>query len=81
MTLNPKKAEVTDRVVGRLNESGIELFLDGKSIGRMKLPEGADIEFAMEPNYESSGSKIYQNYSAPDQKEARYTDCDEGGWC
>ncbi|RLQ96559.1 YusG family protein [Falsibacillus albus] len=81
MALNPKKMDVTERVVGKLKHNQIELYLDGQSIGTMSLPEGIELNLAMEPNFEAIENKIYQHYTATEGDQARYTDCDEGGWC
>ncbi|WP_341986144.1 YusG family protein [Rossellomorea oryzaecorticis] len=78
MSLEPKKLDVTERVTGKLKNGELELYLDNQPIGRMTVPlEG----ISMEPNFEAKENKIFQNYTATEGTEARYTDCDEGGWC
>ncbi|SEM62734.1 Protein of unknown function [Mesobacillus persicus] len=79
MTLEPKKLDVTDRVVGKVKNGAIELYLDNDRIGAISLPEGS--EFKLEHHFEIDQQKIYQNVYVPGQDEPRYTDCDEGGWC
>ncbi|MCR8847665.1 YusG family protein [Rossellomorea sp. SC111] len=78
MALEPKKLDVTSRVTGRLKNGEVELFLDGQTIGRTSLPLDG---LTMEPNFEARENKIYQNYTSTEGHDARYTDCDEGGWC
>ncbi|MCA1061179.1 YusG family protein [Rossellomorea aquimaris] len=78
MVLEPRKLDVTNRVTGRLNNGEVELFLDNQRIGKMALPLDG---ITMEPNFEARENKIYQSYTSTEGHEARYTDCDEGGWC
>jgi Protein of unknown function (DUF2553) len=76
--LTPKLADVTDRVIGKVKDGSIELFLDNQSIGKVPLSlEG----ISMQPNFEAKENKIYQSYTSSEGHDARYTDCDEGGWC
>ncbi|MBW3111044.1 MULTISPECIES: YusG family protein [Bacillaceae] len=78
MVLEPKKLDVTGRVTGKLKNGEVELYLDNQPIGKMSLPlDGVTLE----PNFEAKENKIYQSYTSTDGHDARYTDCDEGGWC
>lgn len=79
MTLEPKKLDVTDRIVGKLNNGQMQLFLDKEQVGTITLPEGS--QFQLEHHFESDQQKIYQHVYVPGDEEPRYTDCDEGGWC
>lgn len=78
MVLEPRKLDVTNRVTGKLKDGEVELYLDNQPIGRMALPLDG---ITMEPNFEAKENKIYQNYTSTEGDQARYTDCDEGGWC
>ena len=78
MVLEPKKLDVTGRVTGKLKNGEVELYLDNQPIGKMSLPlDGVTLE----PNFEAKENKIYQSYTSTEGHDARYTDCDEGGWC
>lgn len=77
--LNPKKLDVTDQVVGKLKNGEIELLLENNPIGKIKLPENLEIELGH--HFESDQQRIFQNVTVTEGKDARYTDCDEGGWC
>ncbi|WP_264740752.1 YusG family protein [Cytobacillus firmus] len=79
MTLNQQKIDITDRVVGKLKNNGIDLYLENEKIGQISLPEGSS--FNLSHHFETDHQKIYQNVSVPDKAQERYTDCDEGGWC
>ncbi|MEO2073850.1 MAG: YusG family protein [Bacillus sp. (in: firmicutes)] len=79
MTLKQQKVDVTDRVVGKIKNGEIELFLESASIGKIKLPE--NMQYELEHHYEADQQKIYQHVTVTDQPDAKYTDCDEGGWC
>ncbi|WML47047.1 YusG family protein [Neobacillus sp. PS3-34] len=77
--LNPKKIDVTDRVVGKIKDGEIELLLENSIIGRIKMPE--NLQYELEHHYEADQQKIYQNVTVSEGKDARYTDCGDGGWC
>lgn len=79
MTLKQQKIDITDRVVGKLKNGELELYLENERIGKMTLPEGCQLQF--EHHFEGNEQSIYQHVTTTDQPEARYTDCDEGGWC
>ncbi len=79
MTLESRKRDVTEHVVGKLKDGEIQLYHEDQPIGKMTLPLPLQLE--LEPNYHNEENKIIQNYTSTEGKEARYTDCDEGGWC
>jgi hypothetical protein len=80
MTLNQQKLDITDRIVGKLKNGSIELYLENESIGKITLPKESQIE--MSHHYEiDHQQRIYQHYTSTNQPDAKYTDCDEGGWC
>lgn len=81
MVLKQHKMDVTDQVVGKIRNGEIELFLEGDSIGKMKLPE--NIQMEMEHHFEAdlSQQKIYKHVTISEGADAKYTDCDDGGWC
>ncbi|MGG3563686.1 YusG family protein [Bacillus sp. 1P10SD] len=79
MSLKQQKVDVTDRVVGKIKNGEIELFLESSSIGKIKLPE--NMQYELEHHFEADQQKIYQHVTVTDQPDAKYTDCDEGGWC
>jgi len=79
MSLKQQKIDVTDRVVGKLKNGELELYLENERIGKMTLPESCMME--LEHHFEGSGKSIYQNVTTTDQPDAKYTDCDQGGWC
>jgi uncharacterized protein YpmS len=77
--LKQDKIDVTDRIVGKIKNGEIELQLENSPIGKIKLPE--NIQYELEHHFEADQSKIYQNVTVSEGRDARYTDCDEGGWC
>jgi hypothetical protein len=79
MTLNQKKMDVTDRVVGKLKNGEIELFLENSSIGKIKMPES--MQYELDHHFEADQQRIYQNVTTTEGTDAKYTDCDDGGWC
>ena len=79
MTLKQQKIDVTDRVVGKLKNGEIQLFLENESIGKIKLHDQIQVE--LDHHFETEQKKIYQNVTVTNQPDAKYTDCDDGGWC
>lgn len=79
MVLKQQKIDVTDRVVGKLKNGEIELFLENEKIGKMTIPSGSELQ--LEHHFEGSEDKIYQHITTTGGSDVRYTDCDEGGWC
>jgi hypothetical protein len=80
MTLQQQKLDITERIVGKLQNGSINLFFDNEPIGKITLPEGS--KFEMSHHFEmDQQNRIYQYYTATNGPDARYTDCDEGGWC
>ncbi|KUP05262.1 hypothetical protein Q73_12275 [Bacillus coahuilensis m2-6] len=77
--LKHQKLDITERIVGRLKDTGVDLYLDNQLIGHVELPNGFQVE--LQPNYEQEATRVFQHFMAPDDAEPRYTDCDEGGWC
>jgi hypothetical protein len=81
MALNQQKLDITDRIVGKLNNGTIELFLENESIGKITLPKDSQFEMSHHFEIDQQQQRIYQHYTSTSQPDARYTDCDEGGWC
>ncbi|MBM4760762.1 DUF2553 family protein [Bacillus sp. B15-48] len=80
MSLERKRLEVTDRIVGKMANGEIHLFLDQEKVGSISLAEGSQIQ--LEHHFETDEQqRIFQHVSTPGKDEPRYTDCDEGGWC
>jgi hypothetical protein len=79
MTLKQQKIDVTDRVIGKMQNGEIELFLEDTPIGKIKLP--GDMQVQLDQHFEVNQRKIYQHVTVTEQPDAKYTDCDDGGWC
>ncbi|WP_102273955.1 YusG family protein [Cytobacillus massiliigabonensis] len=77
--LKNNKIDITDRVVGKLKDGEIELYLENERIGSIRLPKDPSIQ--MDHHFETDMQKIYQHVTTTESPQARYTDCDEGGWC
>lgn len=80
MTLKPKKLEITERVIGKLKNGSIELYLENEPIGKVALPEGSQFELSHHFEVDQQ-QRIYQHYTSTEQPDEKYTDCDQGGWC
>ncbi|QPC47406.1 DUF2553 family protein [Mangrovibacillus cuniculi] len=81
MTLNPKKLNVTERLTAKVQHNELVFMLDGEKVGAAKLEDVFGANFHSEPNFELNAQQIYQYYTETTGQDARYTDCDEGGWC
>jgi len=82
MVLEKKKLEVTDRIVGKLKDGYMQLYLENEPIGKIELPQGGSLNIQLDPTFEVDGQKIYQQVSSVSHPDMKYTDCDdEAGWC
>jgi hypothetical protein len=79
MTLKQQKIDVTDRVIGKMKNGEIELFLENTPIGKIALP--GNLTYQLDQQFEVTQRKIYQNVTVTEEPDAKYTDCDDGGWC
>jgi hypothetical protein len=75
--LREEKLDVTDRVVGKLKNGEVELLLEDTPIGKINK----EFQFELDHHFETDQQRIFQNVTVTEGKDARYTDCDEGGWC
>jgi hypothetical protein len=81
MTLDNKRLDITDRVVGKMSDQGFNLYVENESIGQMTFTEQGN-QFSLKNGYEQEGSRIFQQVQVPSEKDAKYVDCDyENGWC
>ncbi|MBV7505871.1 YusG family protein [Bacillus sp. sid0103] len=58
MTLKQQRVDVTDRVIGKMKNGEMELFLDNTPIGKMKITDHMQVE--LEHHFEVEQQKIYQ---------------------
>jgi hypothetical protein len=79
MTLKQQRIDVTDRVIGKMKNGEMELYLDNTPIGKMKISDQMQVE--LEHQFEVEQQKIYQHVTTTENPDAKYTDCDDGGWC
>ncbi|MEH7109200.1 MULTISPECIES: YusG family protein [Bacillaceae] len=79
MALNQSKIDVTDRVVGKLKNGEIQLFIENTPIGKIKMSDHIQVE--LDHHFEAEQQKIYQHVTVTEGRDAKYTDCDDGGWC
>ncbi|WP_078379080.1 YusG family protein [Sutcliffiella halmapala] len=81
MTLENKRLDITDRVVGKLADQGFNLYVEKEPIGQVTFSEQGN-QYTLKSGYESQGSRIFQQVQVPSEKDAKYVDCDdENGWC
>ncbi|MGM0836183.1 MAG: YusG family protein [Bacillota bacterium] len=81
MTLDNKRLDITDRVVGKLSDQGFNLYVENESIGQVTFTEQGN-QYSLRNGYEQEGSRIFQQVQVPSEKDVKYVDCDdENGWC
>ncbi|MBA2875667.1 YusG family protein [Thermaerobacillus caldiproteolyticus] len=81
MTLEKKRLDITDRIVGKLKNDTIELFAENEPIGRIVLSEAGGT-FELNNGYEKELDKIYKQVTLTTDPDQKYVDCDsEYGWC
>lgn len=79
MSLKQQKIDVTDRIIGKLKNGSIQLFLENEKIGELSLPEGSEIQ--LEHHFEGNQNQIFQHVTTTTGPDMKYTDCEDGGWC
>lgn len=81
MVLKHTRIDVTDRVIGKLGNNGMNLFVEKEPIGKIRFTnEGA--QFELNQGYEQEESKIFTYADVPTSPDMKYVDCDdENGWC
>jgi hypothetical protein len=80
MVLERKKLDITDRVVGKLSQSQMDLFVEEQAIGRMLLSDQGN-RFELKAGYEQADNRIYQFADVTSEPDQKYVDCEENGWC
>ncbi len=79
--LERKKLDITDRVVGKLGQSQMDLYVEEQPIGRMLFTNQGN-QYELKPGYEHEENKIFQYADVTRGPDQKYTDCDdENGWC
>ena len=79
--LERKKLDITDRVVGKLNENQLDLYVEQQSIGTVLFTNQGN-QYELKPGFENEGNKIFQYVDVTTNPDQKYTDCDdENGWC
>lgn len=79
--LERKKLDITDRVVGKLNEEAIDLYVEEQPIGKVLFTRQGK-QYELKAGYEHEGNSIYQYTDVTTGPDQKYTDCDdENGWC
>ncbi len=81
MMLEKKRLDITDRVVAKLGNNQMDLFVENESIGYMTMT-GQGNQFELKNGYEADQNKIYQYVDVTTGPDQKYVDCDdENGWC
>lgn len=79
--LEEKRLDITDRVVGKLNQGHMDLYVGEESIGRILFTEQGN-KYDLKSGYEQEANKIFHYADVTTNPDQKYTDCDvEEGWC
>jgi hypothetical protein len=79
--LERKKLDITDRVVGKLNQNQMDLYVENQPIGKMLFTNQGN-HYELNFGYEHEENKIFQYADVTSNPDQKYTDCDdENGWC
>ncbi|WP_345243166.1 DUF2553 family protein [Pontibacillus salipaludis] len=74
-----KKVEITERVVGKVNGDGFELFLNKDRIGEISFRNNKK-EYLLQSGFVAEGHRIYKVEEAGEPVTQFVHDCDLG-WC
>ncbi len=81
MVLKRTRIEVTDRVIGKLGNDEMTLFVEKEPIGKIRFTsQGAQYE--LKQGFEQESNKIFTYADVTTNPDMKYVDCDdENGWC
>ncbi|MFD1737704.1 YusG family protein [Bacillus salitolerans] len=80
MVLERRKLDITDRVVGKLNQNQMDLFVEEQPIGKMLFTNQGN-QYDLKSGYEQENNRIYHYTEVTTNPDQKYVDCDENGWC
>jgi len=75
------KVDVTSQIDGKLENGNIGLYLDNARVGEIALNESGQNEYAMSEDYAFEGDKVYRLENPSPEKETKYVDGCDQGWC
>lgn len=81
MVLKHTRIDITDRVVGKLGNNEVNLFVENAPIGKIVLSDQGN-QYELKQGYEREENKIYTFADVTNNPDQKYVDCDdENGWC
>ncbi|WP_026694561.1 YusG family protein [Peribacillus kribbensis] len=80
MVLKQTQVDITEGVVGRIENGEMNLFSGEDRIGKVTHSDSG-IAYALEDGYQAENDRIYQTVDVTETPDMKYTDCDQGGWC
>ncbi|MBM7691037.1 hypothetical protein JOC77_000440 [Peribacillus deserti] len=80
MVLKKQQVDITDTVVGRIQNGEMNLYSGEKKIGKVTHSNDG-ISYSLEQGFETFNGHIYQQADVTVNPDKKYTDCDQGGWC
>ncbi|MFT4412920.1 YusG family protein [Fredinandcohnia humi] len=81
MVLKNSRIEITDRVVGKLKNNEMNLYVEQEPIGKIKFSNDGP-KYELKQGYEYEENKIYTYADISTSPDMKYVDCDdENGWC
>ncbi|WP_180955342.1 YusG family protein [Peribacillus deserti] len=80
MVLKKQQVDITEDVVGKIQNGEINLYSGERKIGKVtKSNEG--ITYSLEEGFETNNGHIFEMADVTVAPDKKYTDCDQGGWC
>ncbi|MFS0863640.1 YusG family protein [Fredinandcohnia sp. 179-A 10B2 NHS] len=81
MVLKQSRIDITDRVVGKLGNNEMDLFVEQEPIGKISFTNSG-AQYELKQGYEQEENKIFTYADVTTSPDQKYVDCDdENGWC
>lgn len=79
--LEKNRLDITDRVVAKFKNNGMEIFDENEPIGKMVFTNQGN-QYDLKSGYEYENNKFFHYTDVTTGADQKYTDCDdENGWC
>ncbi|OLO28532.1 hypothetical protein BTR23_17490 [Alkalihalophilus pseudofirmus] len=75
-----KKVDVTSKVDGKLENGAMNLYMDEARIGKIIMTNQGN-QYEMAEGFEFDSNKVYRYENAHPEKQDKYVDDCDLGWC
>ncbi|WP_409290214.1 YusG family protein [Peribacillus sp. SCS-37] len=80
MVLKKKQIDITESVIGKIENGEMNLYSGNEHIGKLEDTEDG-LTYRLNEGYETDNRSIYHLADVTENPDMKYTDCDQGGWC